>query len=328
MKNTLRIKLTRLVAAVSTLIVFGGVTAISTPTIATPVAAAVSQRAPLAQRLTKSGLHYVRLDAENSQVWTNGQQNYSYVNDYWFTAKHIVTVSVMKYPRANTAPANTKITHDALLTAIAKVNASGANIQLCYVGEGVNNADIHITYEDEAHPDELTGNIAGETTPLVYDHPEIPSNVHLRYFDPTKPQFVSANIDIHELGHSLGLGHTDGVTKEPTIMQTTGATDGNLDYYYQALRYLYGRKTSGSIAGTAHVAYNKHYGIQIWTKSGKPVRYNATEAQKFHHKPGDAKKLMGQTDWKIFANTYQANGTIYFNLGGNQYIDARYVTIK
>ncbi|WDF82870.1 M57 family metalloprotease [Lacticaseibacillus pabuli] len=328
-QSSFKTNLARIFVAVSSLILFASAGAFSPALRTKPVAAdAVEYREPLAQQLTKQGLHYVRHDREGSQVWSDGRQNYSYVNNYWFSSKHIVTVSTMKYPSQGTTPEVTALVHRLLMSAIDMVNQSGANVQLCYVGDDVRTANVQVTYENNANPSELTGDVAGETTPLNYYVPSEPSIMHLKYYDPAYPKFTSEYIDIHEFGHSLGLGHTDGVTAQPTVMQTTGAVNGNLDYYYQALRYLYGKKTSRSIAGTGRINYNKHYGIQIWARDGKPVRYNAAEAKKYHHKTGDAKKLMGQTDWKIFANTYQQNGTTYFNLGGDQYIDARYVTIR
>lgn len=87
--------------------------------------------------------------------------------------------------------------------------------------------------------------------------------------------------------------------------------------------------------GVATINYNKNYGIQIWTKAGQPVKFNDKDTatwNKLHPnnkvKVGDAKKLPGKTSWKVFKNTYTAHGTTYYNLGGDQYIDANYVTFK
>ncbi|WDF82839.1 KxYKxGKxW signal peptide domain-containing protein [Lacticaseibacillus pabuli] len=79
--------------------------------------------------------------------------------------------------------------------------------------------------------------------------------------------------------------------------------------------------------GTVHVNYNKHYGIQIWTKEGKAVPYNSVDAKAAGKKVGTAKKLQGQSNWKVF-NKYTDHGTTYYGLGGDQYIDASYVTFK
>lgn len=84
------------------------------------------------------------------------------------------------------------------------------------------------------------------------------------------------------------------------------------------------------LLGAIRVKYNGKYGIQIWNKAGQIVRYNATDANawnKTHSKKvkvGDAKKLPGQTTWKVFNATYTDHGTTYYNLGGDQYIDAHY----
>ncbi|WDF82381.1 SLAP domain-containing protein [Lacticaseibacillus pabuli] len=92
---------------------------------------------------------------------------------------------------------------------------------------------------------------------------------------------------------------------------------------------------AGEQIGTATINYNKNYGIQIWTKDGKFVKFNATDAAAWNKnhpnnkvKEGQPKKLPGQSTWKVFKNTYKANGTTYYNLGGDQYIDANYVILK
>lgn len=79
--------------------------------------------------------------------------------------------------------------------------------------------------------------------------------------------------------------------------------------------------------GTVHVNYNKHYGIQIWTKEGKAVLYNAADAKAAGKKVGSAKKLPGQSSWKVYSK-YTKNGKTYYGLGGDQYIEASYVTFK
>ncbi|WP_155286893.1 SLAP domain-containing protein [Lacticaseibacillus zhaodongensis] len=98
--------------------------------------------------------------------------------------------------------------------------------------------------------------------------------------------------------------------------------------------------TNGGIKGSSQVGvakinYPAGYGIQIWTKDGKAVRYNSKEAATTTVngkavKTGDAKKLPGQKSFKVFAvdgqKTVTMNGTTYYNLGGDQYIDAAYVT--
>ncbi|WDF82390.1 hypothetical protein PQ472_10935 [Lacticaseibacillus pabuli] len=74
--------------------------------------------------------------------------------------------------------------------------------------------------------------------------------------------------------------------------------------------------------GKVHVNFNKHYGIQIWNLKHQPVRTAN----------GKVKKLMGQTNWKVYGTQDYPTGVfkshIYFYLGGNQYIDGRYVSFK
>ncbi len=129
-----------------------------------------------------------------------------------------------------------------------------------------------------------------------------------------------------------------------TSTQIAGGLDGNVDLVgitlngYKststaapkatAAKPVAAATTSGAGAklGTAHINYPSSYGIQIWTKSGKAVTYNATDAKAAGKKVGDAKKLPGQSNWKVFNSTYHQNGTTYYCLGGDQYIDAAYVT--
>lgn len=68
--------------------------------------------------------------------------------------------------------------------------------------------------------------------------------------------------------------------------------------------------------GTAHVNYNRNYGIQIWTGDHKAVKNSW----------GSNKTLMGQTNWKVYGKA-TIGGKTYYNLGGNQYIDAHYVSV-
>ena len=68
---------------------------------------------------------------------------------------------------------------------------------------------------------------------------------------------------------------------------------------------------------TAHVNYNKHYGIQIWTALHNVVK----------NPNGTAKKLKGQTNWNIYGAGI-IGGKTYINLGGDQYIDGNYVSLK
>ncbi|WP_155287707.1 SLAP domain-containing protein [Lacticaseibacillus zhaodongensis] len=142
---------------------------------------------------------------------------------------------------------------------------------------------------------------------LILDSKEIPSGYRLA----TDAEMENANIDVDEAKFTY-----DG---------TMNLTDSFEDAPIRSV-FIMPVPSNGRM-GTIHVNYPAGYGIQIWTKSGKPVKYNAVEAKKTHHKVGSAKKLMGQTNWKVFTNTYKANGTTYYNLGGDQYIDANYVSL-
>lgn len=65
------------------------------------------------------------------------------------------------------------------------------------------------------------------------------------------------------------------------------------------------------------VEYAPGYGIQVWTKAHK-FAYN---------EDGSLKKLQHGTSWKVFGDT-TINGKMFYHLGGNQWIDAAYITLK
>lgn len=67
--------------------------------------------------------------------------------------------------------------------------------------------------------------------------------------------------------------------------------------------------------GTVH--YVPGYGIQVWTQKHGFV-YNAD---------GSKKKLAHGTSWKVFSQM-NIKGTVYYNLGGDQWMDANYINLK
>ncbi|WP_155286813.1 SLAP domain-containing protein [Lacticaseibacillus zhaodongensis] len=93
--------------------------------------------------------------------------------------------------------------------------------------------------------------------------------------------------------------------------------DGQAYYGVGGSSYVRSSDVTVRKYGTAHVNYNRHYGIQIWTarhQIGKNLY-------------GSAKKLPGQTNWKVYGKA-TIDGNTYYNLGGDQYIDAHYVTVR
>lgn len=110
-------------------------------------------------------------------------------------------------------------------------------------------------------------------------------------------------------------------------------TDGKGNTYYNLGGSQYVRvnaanfRTSGAtknanvvlpMRAVATVKYVPGYGIQMWGKNFTNFVKNSN---------GTNKKLPHNTKWKVFGVTTH-NGHVYYNLGGNQYADARYVTIK
>ncbi|MCG4282486.1 immunoglobulin-like domain-containing protein [Lacticaseibacillus saniviri] len=66
------------------------------------------------------------------------------------------------------------------------------------------------------------------------------------------------------------------------------------------------------INGTVKVNYVPGYGIAIWGKPAADVT---------------SKKLAHGTSWKVFAKT-SVNGTTWYNLGGNQWVDGTYAKLQ
>ncbi|WDF82431.1 SLAP domain-containing protein [Lacticaseibacillus pabuli] len=61
------------------------------------------------------------------------------------------------------------------------------------------------------------------------------------------------------------------------------------------------------------VRYIPGYGIQVWNDQLKPVSQN-----------GKSKRLKHGTNWKVFGLAF-LKGHTYYSLGGNQFLDARYM---
>jgi hypothetical protein len=119
--------------------------------------------------------------------------------------------------------------------------------------------------------------------------------------------------------NGANLAKTSKTLKKNTAWRISALVSLNgVDYYQVGTnQYLSSKDASFRRTGTAHVNYNKQYGIQIWTATHGFVK-NAN---------GSAKKLPGQTNWKVFGKAV-INGKTYYNLGGDQYIDAAYVIVK
>ncbi|WP_155286811.1 hypothetical protein [Lacticaseibacillus zhaodongensis] len=102
------------------------------------------------------------------------------------------------------------------------------------------------------------------------------------------------------------------------------AADGRQEYYQLeagAETAYVSAKAAGLVKiGTIHVNYPAKYGIQIWTAQHTAVKTSN----------GKAKKLPGQTNWNVYGILYKTkNGkadTVYYDLGGDQYIDRSYCT--
>ena len=139
-----------------------------------------------------------------------------------------------------------------------------------------------------------------------------------------------------------GAGYAQKYTTYKVVSMFTRKSDGAKFYVTSDNQFLpvndFNFTATGDTAkdttlplGEIKINVSKNYGIQVWTKDGKMVRFNKPDAafwNKAHPnipvKVGDPKKLTGKTYWKVFNATYTANGTTYYNLGGDQYIDANY----
>lgn len=73
---------------------------------------------------------------------------------------------------------------------------------------------------------------------------------------------------------------------------------------------------AGSVKGKGAITikYKPGYGVAVWTQAGG-------------HQVVKGKTLKHGTNWKFFASVTQ-NGVTWYNLGGNQWIDGRYVALQ
>ncbi|BDR59717.1 immunoglobulin-like domain-containing protein [Xylocopilactobacillus apicola] len=76
--------------------------------------------------------------------------------------------------------------------------------------------------------------------------------------------------------------------------------------------------TAVDATGTATVTYVPGYGIAVYTGAG---------SAELVQEAGAAKRLPDGTAWKVFKKQTVA-GVTYYNLGGNQWVDGRYVSFK
>ncbi|WP_155286322.1 SLAP domain-containing protein [Lacticaseibacillus zhaodongensis] len=77
-------------------------------------------------------------------------------------------------------------------------------------------------------------------------------------------------------------------------------------------------KAQTKLHAIAHINYVPGYGIQVWHGDFKTMARNAD---------GSLKKLGDQTNWKVFG-VVTDKGHVFYNLGGDQFIDAAYVTLR
>jgi len=75
-----------------------------------------------------------------------------------------------------------------------------------------------------------------------------------------------------------------------------------------------GNSNETVISGVARVNYVPGYSIAIWDKPGNDRQFTG-------------KKLLHGTDWKVFKRAV-VDGQVWYNLGGNQWLQGKYVTYK
>jgi hypothetical protein len=129
---------------------------------------------------------------------------------------------------------------------------------------------------------------------------------------------AKSNIKVYKIS-GANMASTSKTLKKGTAWKTFNRATVNGQNYYNVggNQYVKNADVKNRVLGVAHVNYNKHYGIQIWTSKLGIVK----------NSNGTAKKLPGQTNWKVYA-TATLKGHKYFNLGGDQYIDANYIIFK
>nr|WP_269109004.1 KxYKxGKxW signal peptide domain-containing protein [Lacticaseibacillus saniviri] len=102
------------------------------------------------------------------------------------------------------------------------------------------------------------------------------------------------------------------------ISSTLVTSDGQVWYHVGANQWIKATDiTLGNVQpihGVATINYVKGYGINVWNNP-QGTRFNG-------------KRLTTGSAWRVFAKTTGANGHVFYNVGGNQWIDSAYVNFK
>ncbi|WP_155286899.1 SLAP domain-containing protein [Lacticaseibacillus zhaodongensis] len=134
-----------------------------------------------------------------------------------------------------------------------------------------------------------------------------------------KKEYSTVPIFLQDSDQYQRLGDLIDATADQINNKTTPAVElatdvVNLNAATAAMKDLV--KASVVYSGVGTIRYPKNYGIQVWTIGGKMVK----------NSNGTAKKLKGGTKWKVFGPILNINGSKMYNLGGDQFIDANYVS--
>ena len=190
----------------------------------------------LSAQLKHNGLRNVR-NTTDDRVWATSKQNFVYENTYF--GKSDLTVSIMDYPNHGTSKSRSVYLYHLLTAALSQINSSGANINLKYVGDGVSSADIKVYYADNQHNYGLASDAVSQEIPRYWPNSiNYDAQVDFRYAS----KYTTETTIIHEIGHALGLGHTDLIHKTTVMSAYFNRSNPNYTYYNQALIKLYGRK--------------------------------------------------------------------------------------
>lgn len=194
----------------------------------------------ISDKLKKNGMTFVKkMKSDDTTVWSKDGHSFAYGGNYW--DKHSLSVSIVKWPK-KISHDNERDTRGLLDAAIEDVNNANANIKVHYSKDDDLSADIQITYISQSKKNEMGKDVIGLTKNYTNGDYMSSADITLYAYTPNQSLNATAETTQHELGHAMGLNHSDCAQKESTLMSARADSDTDPKYFDYALQNLYGYK--------------------------------------------------------------------------------------